>query len=276
MTPTETMNLLQSSDLWLMEPAAYMRLSAMPGVSAQLPGTSGPAAPPRPPYTRQGGLAVVPVHGALLRRASGLERMLFRAFGEPYAESAALAQLMAQLQADPDIHTVLLDIDSPGGSVNGTPELAAAVARLSREKHTYAYTAGLCCSAAYWVASQADAIYAAPSARVGSIGVLMPVTDTSEAYSQRGVKVEVFAAGRYKAAGLGGTSMTDEQRELLQHQVEATWQDFKSAVNRRRSIADEDMEGQTFSGTEARRRGLVDARADSVEFMVEKLLLRHG
>ena len=267
-----TMNLLNEPGLWLMEPAAYLRLTTMPAVT--LP--QGVAAPSSAPYTQHDGLATVPLYGTMLRRASGLDGLLFRMFGEAFAETGELARLMGQLQQDPSVHTVLLDIDSPGGTVNGTPELAAAVARLSREKHVYAYTAGLCCSAAYWVASQADAIYAAPSARVGSIGVLMPVTDSSDAYSQHGLKVEVFAAGKYKAAGLSGTTMTDEQRQLLQGQVEATWQDFKSAVNRRRSVADEDMEGQTFAGADAKRRRLVDARADSLDWLEEKLIQRHG
>lgn len=269
---SKTMNLLQTNDLWLMDPTAYLRLATMPAITALHP----VAAPTTPPYTQEGAVAVVPIHGVITRQMGGVQKMLFDSFGEAYAESGNLAQIMAKLQSDPSVKAVLLDVDSPGGSVNGTPELAAAVARLSRDKHVYAYTAGLCCSAAYWVASQADAIYAAPSARLGSIGVLLPVTDSSEAYNQKGLKVEVFAAGKYKGAGVSGTALSDEQRTLLQEQVNATWQDFKSAVNRRRNIADENMEGQTFTGAEAKLRGLADARADSLAFLLEKLQTRHG
>ena len=273
-SPPTAVSILPPGRPWLMEPAAYMRLSAMACPNALHPAAS--SAPASAPYCQREGLATVPVHGTILRRVGGLQRAVFSFFGEEFSESGALAQLMASLQADPSVKTVLLDFDSPGGSVNGTPELAAAVARLSREKHVYAYTAGLCCSAAYWVASQCDAVYAAPSARLGSIGVLLPVTDSTDAYSRNGLKVEVFSAGRYKAAGLSGTSMTDEQRELLQRQVETTWADFKAAVNRRRSIDSADMEGQTFSGAEARAHGLADARADSLEWLEEKLIQRHG
>jgi len=70
----------------------------------------------------------------------------------------------------PDVQAVFLDIDSPGGSVSGTPELAQAVSDLCKAKYTYAFSGGQMCSAAYWVASQCDAIYVSPSARVGSIG----------------------------------------------------------------------------------------------------------
>ena len=66
--------------------------------------------------------------------------------------------------------------------MNGTPELAQAVADASRDKFVYAFSAGQMCSAAYWVASQCDAIYATPSARVGSIGVILPFVDDTEAF----------------------------------------------------------------------------------------------
>ena len=267
------MNLLNNDNLWLMEPSAYLRLASMPNVTPAVQRTSSSE---KPPYSQTGSLATVPIHGTMMRHVGGITRMIYQALDEPFAESGQLAQLMAQLQADPSVKAVLLDFDSPGGSVNGTPELAAAVARLSREKYVYAYTAGLCCSAAYWVASQCDGIYAAPSAQLGSIGVLLPVADTSEAYTKNGVKMEVFSAGKYKSIGVGGTAMTEEQKALLQERVNTTWAEFKSAVNRRRNVADAYMEGQTFTGTEAKNYGLADARADSLPFLQEKLAARHS
>ena len=94
-----------------------------------------------------------------------------------------------------DVDALFLDIDSPGGTVNGTPELAQAVADAAKRKTLYAFSAGQMSSAAYWIASQADAIYATPSARVGSIGVLLPFIDSTEKLRNQGLKVEVFAAG---------------------------------------------------------------------------------
>lgn len=265
------LHLLNNERMWLLEPDAYARLSTLPQLASIPDADNGGTSP-----AIQGGLATIPVRGTLLRSASGRERQVLRAYGVDYTESAMLARTLTSLETNPDISVVLLDIDSPGGTVNGTPELANAVRSLSRCKHVYAYTAGLCCSAAYWVASQADAIYAAPSARVGSIGVLLPVVDSSEAYSRSGLKVELFAAGRYKGAGMGGTSLSDEQRTLLQEQVNATWAEFRDAVNSRRSVADADMEGQTFTGRQGVARGLVDACVDSIGVLEEKLIQRHG
>jgi ClpP class serine protease len=103
-----------------------------------------------------------------------------------------------------------LDIDSPGGTVAGTPELAAAVSALDQKKPVYAFSSGLMASAAYWIASQARAIYATPSAQVGSIGVVQAVVDRSAAINAAGIKVEVFSVGKYKAMGAPGTPLTDD------------------------------------------------------------------
>ena len=167
-----------------------------------------------------------------------------------------------------DVHAVFLDVDSPGGTVNGTPELAALVAAVSKAKYTYAFTDGQMCSAAYWIASQADAIYATPSARVGSIGVLLPMLDDTKAFAQAGLKVELFAAGKYKSVGVPGVSLTDEQRVWLQADVDEIYADFKTAVLARgRKIPPEAMEGQCLSSRRAQYNslisGVVDDRAEA-------------
>ena len=266
---------LTQERLWLLEPEAFLRLAALPRL-ASMPQLS-PQGDDEYRYEQQGSLATVTIHGKMLRRATEADRAILHAYGLEYTEMEKAAKVLQKLAADPSVSVVLLDIDSPGGTVNGTPELAHAVRSLSKQKYVYAYTAGLACSAAYWVASQCDGIYAAPSARVGSIGVLMPLIDSSEALSQRGVKLDVFAAGKYKSTGTPGTALTDEQRELLQRQVNDTWEEFKAAVtHRRRTIAAEHMEGQTFTGKEARTIGLVDACANSLAAIQQKLQDRHG
>ncbi len=125
------------------------------------------------------------------------------------------------------------------------------------------------CSGAYWVASQCDAIYVTPSARVGSIGVILPVIDTSEALRSNGIKVEVFAAGKFKSAGTPGVPLTDEQRAWLQTGVEEIAADFRAAVLARgRKIPAEAMEGQTFSARNAMRfnlAGIMKSRDEALQ-----------
>ena len=163
---------------------------------------------------------------------------------------------------------MFLDIDSPGGTVAGTPELAAAVASLDKQKPVYAFSSGLMCSAAYWIASQARAIYATPSARIGSIGVVQAVIDNTAALDARGIKVEVFAVGKYKAMGAPGTPLTDDHRELIQSNLAETAGEFHAAVLARgRSISADAMEGQTFSGRQAERFNLARMVSDRAEAM---------
>lgn len=222
---------------------------------------------PSPPTSAclsvEDGVAIVSICGPMLRNPDIFDRVILGA-----CDTDEVIKAVAEAGAHPDIEAIFLDIDSPGGSVNGTPELAQAVADASKAKYVYAFSAGQMCSAAYWVASQADAIYATPSARVGSIGVILPVVDSSAAFEQAGLKMEVFAAGKFKSSGTPGTSLTEDQREWLQSEVEETAADFRAAVLARgRKIPDEAMEGQTFSARKAMRfnlAGMVASRAEAL------------
>ena len=222
-----------------------------------------PPPPVSPCLTLEEGVGIVNISGPMLRNPDAFDRLILGA-----CDTEEITLAINEAAGRDDVEAIFLDIDSPGGSVNGTPELAQAVARASKTKYVYAFSAGQMCSAAYWVASQADAIYATPSARIGSIGVILPVVDCSGAFEQAGFKVEVFAAGKYKSAGTPGTSLTDDQRQWLQAEVEETAADFRNAILARgRKIPDEAMEGQTFSARRAMRfnlSGIVESRDDAM------------
>ena len=156
--------------------------------------------PQSPLLTVQDGIGSVSIEGPILRKLNLFARVLMGATG-----SEEIGAALAEAGQRDDIKAVFLDIDSPGGTVAGTPELAAAVASINKQKPVYAFSSGLMCSAAYWIASQARAIYATPSAQVGSIGVVQAVIDDSAALANEGIKVEVFAVGKYKAMGAPGT-----------------------------------------------------------------------
>jgi len=209
------------------------------------------------------GVGVVAIAGPMIRNPDLISQILFNA-----VDTEEITAAVREAGDRPDIEAVFLQIDSPGGTVTGTPELAQAVADVNRKKPVYAFSSGLMCSAAYWVASQAQAIYVTPSARVGSIGVIQPVVDDSEAYKNAGLKVEVFAAGKFKSIGMPGVSLTDSQRECIQSNIAETAQDFHAAVLARgRKIPAEAMEGQDFSGKQAQRMNLAGVVRDRAEAM---------
>lgn len=220
--------------------------------------------PPESEFLRvEDGVGVIEIHGPLMRKPDLLSQIFFGA-----VDTEELIAAVREAGAHEDVKAIFLDVDSPGGTVEGTPELADAVADIGRTKAVYAFTAGQMHSAAYWIASQADAIYATPSARVGSIGVILPIIDDSEAFKMEGLKVEVFAAGKFKSTGTPGTSLTDDQRAWLQSQVDEIAADFRDAVLARgRRIPDSAMEGQTFSTRQAQRLNLAGMVKDRDEAM---------
>lgn len=209
------------------------------------------------------GIGVVAIEGPILRKPDLFARIFFGA-----TSSEEIGDAIREAAGREDIKAVFLNIDSPGGTVAGTPELANAVAALDKKKPVYAFSSGLMCSAAYWVASQARAIYATSSAQVGSIGVVQAVIDNSAALDKAGIKVEVFSVGKYKAMGAPGTPLTDDQRELISSNLAEIAGEFHAAVLAKgRAIPAEAMEGQTFSGKQAQRHnlaGMVTGRAEAM------------
>ncbi len=211
----------------------------------------------------ENGIGVVTIEGPILRKPDLFARIFFGATG-----SEDIGAALREAAGRDDIKAVFLHIDSPGGTVAGTPELADAVAALDKKKPVYAFSSGLMCSAAYWVASQARAIYATPSAQVGSIGVVQAVVDNSAALDKAGIKVEVFSVGKYKAMGAPGTPLTDDQRELISSNLAEIAGEFHAAVLAKgRAIPAEAMEGQTFSGRQAQRHNLAGMVPDRAEAM---------
>jgi len=164
--------------------------------------------------------------------------------------------------ADNDgVERIVLDIDSPGGSVGGIPELAETIEDVQRggQKQIIAYTDSMMASAAYWAAAGANAIYAAPSAEVGSIGVYMAVVDTSQNLKEQGVNVELIKAGKYKGAGFPGVAIDEDVRQFLQAEVSETYDEFVGYVKKYRpTLGGDKMQGQTFSGKRAAQMGMTD------------------
>ncbi len=254
---------------WLLTPEAHTAIVAASRKFFESPPEVEPE-PPSPLLSIEESVGIITISGPIIRRPGLLAQFLFGA-----TDTDDIIKTVEEAAKEESIQAVLLDIDSPGGSVSGTHELAQAVGDLSRQKYVYAFTAGQMCSAAYWVASQCDAIYMTPSARVGSIGVIASIFDSSEALRNEGIKVEVFAAGKYKSLGSSGISLTDEQRAWLQQNVEEIAKEFHMAVLARgRKIPSEAMEGQTFSAKAAMRLNLAGTVKSKAEVLT-MLRARH-
>jgi protease-4 len=171
-----------------------------------------------------------------------------------------LGRIVQSVGNDPEIDSVLLVFDSPGGYSMGVPEVAEIISAVNKVKPVCSYVSGTCCSGAMWLASQSYSISATKSASTGSIGAYIAMFNVARMYENMGVKVEIFRSGPHKGMGMTGTELTEEQRGMLQAQVDKCAAGFKAAVRsgRGKNIADEFMQGQSFDVDAALACGLVD------------------
>ena len=208
--------------------------------------------------------AVIPIKGIIGRDVSMLESLC------GCCDINDVEEMLEDCERDASIKTIILEIDSPGGTSVGVPELANRIKNCSKE--VISFTSSECCSAAYWLGSQASSFYATPSSSIGSVGVYIAYPECSEAYKMEGVKLDVIKAGIYKGAGISGTSLDDNQRKMLQDEVLDIWADFKAAVKSVRSfVEDSSMEGQMFSGKRGAEAGLCTALVNGFDELMESL-----
>ena len=203
------------------------------------------------------GVALLPVYGVLAKRMN----LLTEISGGTSME--LLGRDFARALADPKVKSILLDTDSPGGTVDGTEALAAQIYAARGRKPIVAFANGLMASAAYWVASAADQVVAPETAQVGSIGVIAMHYDRSEQDQKLGVKRTAIYAGQYKRAGGDEQPLSDEDREYLQERVDDYYALFLEAVARQRGVdsgqAHQQMgDGRLFMGKKALKAGLID------------------
>ena len=211
------------------------------------------------------GMAHIPIGGVIGKKLSGMEK------GSGAVDVNDISRELHVATADPNVTRILLHIDSPGGMVTGTPELSAQIGRI--KKPVYAFTDGSMASGAYWIGASADAIFATETANIGSIGVYLPVIDSTEAMAKRGLKVDLITAGTLKGAGFPGTKMTEPQRAHLQQRVNDIHGMFTSHVQAHRGVVtDATMQGQTFMAKEALERNLIDGIVSSKAELIAQLL----
>lgn len=221
----------------------------------------------QPKYEVHDGVAYIPLKGVIGKGLTALEK----ATGCVDVEDAMAN--MAAAAADPEVKAVVLDVDSPGGTVTGVPECAAAFRALGKVKPTMAFCDGESCSAGYWVASQANRFNVTPSASIGNVGVFIAVANTKKALADKGITMHVIKSGKFKAMGYPGTDLTDEHVSHLQAIVDSDAADFRGDVKSVRSyVKDEDLEAQTFTGKQAVSKGLATGICNTYEEAVNRWL----
>ena len=210
-------------------------------------------------YENHDGVAVISIDSVLTKHRTFFSSL----FGG--SSMRDIGNQIDMAMADTDVHDIILAIDSPGGTVDGTQELVDKIKSYrGKRKSIVAVGDGIMASAAYWIASAADRIYIAnDTTSVGSIGVVATHVDVSEQDKQFGEKWTEITAGAYKRIASNHAPLTVEGRDYIQSQVDHIYSVFVQSVaaNRKDGSVESVLpaaDGKIFIGQQAVEVGLVD------------------
>jgi protease IV len=181
-------------------------------------------------------------------------------FGGIVVTPESVIEQLRKADADPTVKAILLRIDSPGGTASASEEIAQAVS-LAR-KPVVASIGDVGASGAYMVASQSREIWSTGASDVGSIGVIMQLTEYGDLLAKIGVKQFAITSGKYKDAGAPWAKLTPKEREMFQADADMVYEQFIALVakGRRMPVARvrELATGWAWPGQRAKQLGLVD------------------
>ena len=215
-------------------------------------------------------IAIIPITGPIVRYTNLFTTLL---------GASSIEQIQADLQAaisDPLIESIVLDIDSPGGTVAGVHELANSIYAARHIKPITAYVSSLGASAAYWLASSADEIVIDATAAVGSIGVISTLIDDTERKAKAGISEITIVSSHSPNKHFDAT--TEPGKAAIQSLVDSIADVFIADVARNRGVSAETVisdfgQGGLLVGKEAVKVGLAD-RLGSLSEVIQTLTNR--
>lgn len=209
---------------------------------------------------RSGNVGWVSIHGPIYHSGSG--KVWERGMEQ-------WSRRIRSLSERSEIKAIVLDIDSPGGSVGAVQELHGVIQRVRAEqkKPVVALLGDVAASGGYYLASACDKVVAHPGSLLGSIGVIFNTMNVEGLFAKLGLRSDPIKSGRLKDIGSPTRAMTREERELLQALIDDAYGQFLGAVSRGRGIPEDKLrplaDGRIFTGRQALGLGLVDSLGDS-------------
>lgn len=199
-------------------------------------------------------VAVIPLHGTIsLSQGTGM-------LAEQSTTPQNFKDMLERAGRDGSIKAVVVDINSPGGSVVASDEIAMAIEEF--EKPTVAWVSEMGASGAYYVASSCDYIVADRAGIVGSIGVISIFPEYSRLLEKIGVNMTVIKGGEFKDFSTGFRPLTDEEKAMMEDIVEDIYDQFLTIVadnrNLSKSYVKSVADGKVYTGTKAKELKLVD------------------
>ena len=192
--------------------------------------------------------------------------------GKPWEHGAEQwARRIEQLAETKGVKAIVLDINSPGGSVGAVQEIYMRIQRVKKEKHIpfVALFGDVSASGGYYLGAACDKIVAHPGTLTGSIGVIFNVSNMEGLFAKVGYKSDPIKSGKHKDIGSPARPMTAEEKAILQTLIDDAYGQFVQAVADGRKMTVEQVkplaDGRIYSGNQAKALGLVDELGDSVD-----------
>jgi protease IV len=203
-------------------------------------------------------IAVVPVEGTITPADSSVGGT------QTTATPDGLSAALQQAADDANVAAVVLEIDSPGGGVTATEEMYQSI--LDFKKSTgmpvVVSMGSVAASGGYYISTAADEIVAYETTLTGSLGVIIKLTDFSEAAEKYGIQQEVIQSGEFKNMGSSFKELTPKEREIFQSFIDVSYEEFVSVIVEGRDMSEERVreiaDGRIYSGEQAKELGLVD------------------
>lgn len=230
------------------------------------------AAPPsRGTKAQAGSVAVIPVTGIISQRSSAMDDMS----GPGGTSTDRLIATIRACVSDDSVKAIILDCDSPGGTVYGVPEAADFIRESRGKKPIIGQINSLAASACYWLVAQCDEVVITPSGQAGSIGVYQFHQDWSRAMDAAGITETYIYAGQFKVEGNDSEPLSEEAKAAMQKEVDDYYSMFLNGVAAGRGLKVKDVsdnfgKGRVLMAKDAKKVGMVD-RIATLDETLERL-----
>lgn len=239
----------------------------IPAIEARI---GKPLANDSQPYEVRNGAALIPLQGVLGQRMNLMSNMSGGTSTELFARDIRAAA------ADPNVQSIVILADTPGGTVAGTQAAAAAVRAVRGVKPIATMIQGMMASAGAWIGTAADLVVMdSGTSQAGSIGVVATHVDVSQREQAMGIKTTEIVAGKFKRAASQYGPLTETGQAVIQDQVDYLYSLFVADVAANRGTSEADVlqrmaDGRMFIGQQAVDAGLVDS-ITSLEELIAQL-----
>jgi protease IV len=204
-------------------------------------------------------IAVVPVEGQIASADSAVGGV------QPTTTPEGLADALQQAKEDASVVAVVLEVNSPGGGVTASDVMHQSILDFKRSsgKPVVVSMGDVAASGGYYISTAADRIVANETTLTGSLGVVLPLLNFSEAADKYGVTQEYIKSGKFKTMGSSWKELTPEERKIFQSIVEEDYSEFVKVIVQGRGLSEERVreiaDGRVYSGEQAKELGLVDS-----------------